>query len=35
MFILKYKRGRNEQLVQGLTGGKPVSEMVIEDRGPY
>lgn len=24
-----------EQLVQGLTGGKPISEMVIEDRGPY
>jgi hypothetical protein len=24
-----------EQIVQGLAGGKPVSEMVIEDRGPY
>ena len=24
-----------EQLVQRLAGGKPASEMVIEDRGPY
>jgi len=29
------EREEHEQLVQELAGGKPVSEMVIEDRGPY
>ena len=29
------EREERERLVQELAGGKPVSEMVIEDRGPY
>jgi hypothetical protein len=29
------ERALREQLAQELSGGKPLSEIVIEDRGPY
>jgi len=29
------ERALREQLAQAFSGGKPLSEMVIEDRGPY
>ena len=31
----KEEQEERERLVQRLTGGKPASEMIIEDRGAY
>ena len=31
----KVEQEERERLVQQVAGGKPASEMVIEDRGPY
>jgi len=33
--LSKEEQGERERLVQRLVGGKPASEMVIEDRGAY
>lgn len=33
--LVPEERARRERLAQIFAGGKPASEMVIEDRGPY
>ena len=33
--LTREEQEEREQLIQRLVGGKPASEMVIEDRGPY
>jgi hypothetical protein len=33
--LTQQEQEERERLVQRLTGGKPASEMIIEDRGPY
>lgn len=33
--LTEAEKARREQLAKLLAGGKPLSEMVIEDRGPY
>ncbi|MDQ6660238.1 MAG: hypothetical protein M3Z24_04650 [Chloroflexota bacterium] len=33
--LTEEEQAQREQLIQKLTGGKPASEMVIEDRGSY
>jgi hypothetical protein len=33
--LTREEQEEREQLIQRLGGGKPASEMVIEDRGPY
>ena len=33
--LTQEEQEERERLAQRLTGGKPASEMVIEDRGPY
>ncbi len=33
--LTQEEKAKREQLAQAFAGGKPASEMVIEDRGPY
>ena len=33
--LSREEQEEREQLIQRLAGGKPASEMIIEDRGPY
>jgi hypothetical protein len=33
--LTQEEQAERERLVQRLAGGKPASEMIIEDRGPY
>ncbi len=33
--LTQEEKAKRERLVQVFAGGKPASEMVIEDRGPY
>ena len=33
--LTREEQEEREHLIQRLTGGKPTSEMIIEDRGPY
>ena len=34
-YLSEEEKAERERLAQVFAGGKPVSEMVIEDRGPY
>ncbi len=33
--LTQEEQNERERLIQRLAGGKPASEMIIEDRGPY